>query len=221
MTQNETTKSQVILSLMMLNPAFCLMTDFCCPIGEAANQLEAFSVVAKHLPAALAVFTSIETFLKSMPEETQDIKDNYTSIQQTADACRHQIPYLQALFEAVEKSQNKAEEYRKAAQRVQGQPIERVMMDLLQAASIVAVSPFVAQDQITALQDALQEVKGIPPSLSDEVPSGSIILTNNGAGNQFYHGGRGHMNHCSGGLQVTGDNHGATYNHGLMATKQG
>lgn len=95
------------------------------------------------------------------------------------------------------------------------------MIDLLDAASLVAISPFVAQDQITTLQGARREVKRLPPSLMDEMPRVHASVTNNGSGSQFYHGGRGHMNHCSGGLQVTGDNQGARYSYGSMEQDRG
>jgi hypothetical protein len=74
----------------------------------------------------------------------------------------------------------------------------------------VAVESLVTQDDINTLQGALVEVKKLPPSL-EEYRSAEVVLNNSGSGNQFYHGGPGDQNHCSGGFQVNGDNQNARY----------
>ncbi|KAJ4132579.1 hypothetical protein NW754_015396 [Fusarium falciforme] len=202
MSPNETSKPQVLMQLGMLNTALQMMVNQCGSIKDAANQLEVFSVVAKHLPSLVDVFSSIQKRLDSGTVEADDagISDKYPVIRQAALACCERSGDLQGLFHAVGESRNKTEAYRNAVECGKGEPLE---MD----------------EQVTALNNALEEIKKLPPSLGNEPPSARITLHNHGAGNQFYHGGKGNMNHCSGGFQVTGNNHGATYNHGPMGNK--
>ncbi|KAI8675557.1 SesA domain-containing protein [Fusarium keratoplasticum] len=221
MSPNETSKPQVLMQLGMLNAALQMVVNQCGSIKDAANQLEVFSVVAKHLPSLVDVFSSIQKRLDSGTAEADDagISDKYPVIRQAALACCERSGDLQGLFHAVSESRNKTEAYRNAVECGKGEPLEMVMMDMLQNAISVATPPLVEDEQVTALNNALEEIKKLPPSLGNEPLSARIALHNHGAGNQFYHGGKGNMNHCSGGFQVTGDNHGATYNHGPMGNK--
>ncbi|RSL60570.1 hypothetical protein CEP53_005408 [Fusarium sp. AF-6] len=197
MAEKEATRSQVLMSLAMLNPALRRMAKLCPPIGDAPNQLEVFSVVSRHLIPLVDVFNSIEEQLDSIAEETDQISKTYTVLNQAAVACCGRIQYLQQLFETVDRSQNKIADYRNAVETGQGKPLEIVMKEMLQDASSAAIPPLVSEEHIAALEDALQQIKKLPPSLGDEYQSSRVILHNHGAGNQFYHGGRGNMNHCS------------------------
>ncbi|RSL49693.1 hypothetical protein CEP54_012309 [Fusarium duplospermum] len=222
MAPNKITKQQVLLSLSMLNPALQKIAEVCIPIGAKTNRPEVFSVVAKHLPSLVEAFSSIQKYLDSTTEETasDEISEKYPVIGQAARQCCDRISDLQELFEAVGNSRNKTEDYRNAVECGKGQPLETMMLEMLQGASSAATLPLVAEEQIAALNEALEEIGELDASLGDEPASARVTLHNHGAGSQFYHGGRGNMNHCSGGQQITGENHGATYNHGPMGNKQ-
>lgn len=205
------TKAEVILSLSNLKSPLSDIVDLCRHIGKADNQLKHFSVIAEHLPALTGVFSSIQEHLESTTQETCQIR----AIHEAADSCLERIHYLKNLCQVVGQSQNKVDDYRKAVKDGGGKTLEMVMMDLLQYASSAAVPPLVADKDVEALNRALEQVS-LLLSLEGQHSGAHVSFTNLGPGSQFYHGGKGNVNSCSGSaLQVTGENHGATYNYGL------
>ncbi|KAK7422691.1 hypothetical protein QQX98_001479 [Neonectria punicea] len=214
MSSVETTKTQALRQLETATFVLSRAIESCGTVGDNADIPKAFPAVGKRLPLLAEILRSIQAHLKSTTAEADQTKDLYPDIKQLADECYQQIPHLQALFDTIsttEDSIKKIEQYRKAVQGGGGKRVEKVMIDLLDGVSLVAVEPLVSEEQIKMLQEALDEMKKLPPSLADEDPSGGTVLYNYGPGNQFYHGGKGHQNHCSGGFQVTGDNSGARY----------
>jgi hypothetical protein len=183
---------------------------------EATDLPQAFSVVARRLPLSVEIFTSLETYLGSVGEDkdNQELKNMYPVVKDVADACSHHVETLEVLFETVTQSDKNTQDmltsYREAVQYNGGRLVEKVMLDLLKEIALVCVEPFATREQIQELQAALHEVQGLPPSLNDVLGTG-IVMNNTGSGNQFYHGGKGDQNNCSGGLQVTGVNHHAQY----------
>lgn len=214
----EITKTQVLRCIRDTLFALGKAAESCGTLSKDPDLPKAFSVVAKHLPLTVAVFTSLNTYLKSISEDKEDrkLRDMYPVIKEvTKDGYDH-VRSLEDLFETVTHSDDdayvKLTSYRSAVQINGGKRVEKVMLDLLNGAALVSQEPFVTQEQIQALQEALQEVKKLPPSLDDALES-SVVMNHSGSGSQFYHGGKGHQDICSGGFQVTGDNHSATYNY--------
>ncbi|KAF5706042.1 hypothetical protein FGLOB1_7641 [Fusarium globosum] len=185
-----------------------------CRIAEDASDIPiAFSTVAKHLPVIERVFSSARVYLKQSKEETDQMKELYPVIKHAADGGCGQLRSIENLFDTVTQDGEKMERYASAVKNGDGKKVETIMVELLTNASLVAVEPLVSQDDINILQGALKEVKRLPPSLEDDRSAG-VVLNNSGPGNQFYHGGRGNQNHCSGGFQVNGDNQNARYTYG-------
>lgn len=214
----EITKSQVLSCIPYTLFALGKAAESCGTISEVPDLPKAFSVVAKHLPLTAAVFTSLNTYLESVSEDKEDqkLRDMYPVIKEVTENCYNHVRSLQDLFESarqsVDDAQVKLTSYRSAVQANGGRMVENVMLDLLNGVALVTLEPFVAQEQTQALQEALQEVTKLPPSLDDALGAG-VVMNHSGSGSQFYHGGKGHQNICSGGFQVTGDNRGATYNY--------
>ncbi|UPK90969.1 hypothetical protein LCI18_001904 [Fusarium solani-melongenae] len=154
-----------------------------------------------------------------MEGETGEINGNYAAIQRATDACQHESRYLQGFCRAVDQSENKTEGYREAARRGNGKTVEMAMMELLRAAQPIAADPLVAPNHITALQDALREVEGLPSSLEEEAPGASCVMNNSGSGSQFLNSGRGSMNNCTGGFMVTGPSSGAKFEYASKEDK--
>ncbi|RYP81457.1 hypothetical protein DL769_001970 [Monosporascus sp. CRB-8-3] len=202
----EATKSQVLRSLDEAAYAFKRTIKSCDAIQDVAGLPEAFPVVAKRLSVLVALLESMKTYLET-GQETQEIKEKYTAVYQLAEVSRKQAGYLQDLFVAVTAANDavpKLERYRKAVADGDGTRIESVLKDLLERAVNVAVAPLVGDDLIKELQEALEEVAALKPSLKED-PKGAVTLNNYSEGSQFYHGGKGNQNHCSGGIQITGD----------------
>ncbi|KAK1676865.1 hypothetical protein BDP55DRAFT_660940 [Colletotrichum godetiae] len=112
-------------------------------------------------------------------------------------------------------SAQKTARYVALVEQNDGQGLEKLMEDMLNQMVDVAKPPFVAEELVIELNEALAEVKKLPRSLAKK-QGGSIVLNNYGDRVQFQHSGTGSQNHSTGGLMVTGQNHGATYNHGKV-----
>ncbi|KAL7955692.1 hypothetical protein V8C34DRAFT_316237 [Trichoderma compactum] len=119
-----------------------------------------------------------------------------------------EVTYFNSIFEAVtspSKFPTRDEKYRLAAEKYGGIPIEAAVRELLHEA-INSVEVLSDEDGLkSALQAQFDKVDKLKPSLTQN-PKGTISVNHYGRGNQFYHGGRGHQNHCEGGIQITGDN---------------
>ncbi|KAJ6003292.1 hypothetical protein N7451_005839 [Penicillium sp. IBT 35674x] len=212
----EITKPQVLRdirnTLLVLEKA----AEACATVSEVPELPLAFSVVAKHLPLTITILTSLTTHIKSASddEEVQQLRDMYPVIKGVTCDCSENVRILEDLFETVMQSdvdtQTKLRSYRSGVQFNGGKMVEKVMLDLLNL--IMSLEPLTTQEQIQTLQEALEEVKKVPPSLED-APGAGVVMNNSGPGSMFYYGGKGHMNVNTGGFQVTGDNHNATYNY--------
>ncbi|RGP72616.1 hypothetical protein FLONG3_6624 [Fusarium longipes] len=213
MSNAETTKPQVLRALDTTMFVLGQAMDSCAIDENASGIPEAFSVVAKHLEIVEQVLGSARTVLKSTKDESEQIKELYPVVKHVADESCGQLRSIENLFDTITQdgeTGTKIERYAKAIKSSDGKRVETIMVELLTNASLVAIQPLVSQETIKNLQGALEEVKRLPPSLEEDRSAG-VILNNNGSGNQFYHGGRGNQNHCSGGFQVNGDNQNAKY----------
>ncbi|TFB01161.1 hypothetical protein CCMA1212_006982 [Trichoderma ghanense] len=217
MTATNITTSQVTRCLRDAKSALENAANFCCEVDTATDLPQAFTVVAKHISTMLETFTSIDNYFKSISdgEGEQKLMDMYPDIREVTKACCNDTKYLEDLFETVKSSGHddtgvKMKRYRLAVQSNDGKKVEKVMLGLLKGALLVALKPLVSDAQIQELEEAIKEIKELPPSLEDEF-MGGFVMNNNGPGNQFYHGGKGHQNICTGGFQVTGNNEHAVY----------
>ncbi|KAJ5822597.1 hypothetical protein N7447_004937 [Penicillium robsamsonii] len=216
MPGHEITKAHALRQIRKTLSALKTAAESCGTVIGATDLPQAFSVVAQRIPLSVDIFTSLDTYLDSVGEDkdNQELKDMYPVVKEVADACSHHIESLEVLFETVAQSdkntQDKLTSYREAVQYNGGRLLEKVMLDLLRDTALVCVEPFATQEQIQELQAALQELQEISPSLKDALGA-AVVMNHSGSGNQFYHGGKGHQNICSGGFQVTGDNHNAHY----------
>ncbi|KAK2683974.1 hypothetical protein RAB80_001920 [Fusarium oxysporum f. sp. vasinfectum] len=210
MSSSEVSKQQALRALDTTIFVLGQAIDSCC-IAEGASDIpKAFSIVAKHLPVIEQVFNSARNNLKSSKEETEQVKELYPAVKHVVDEGCGQLRSIENLFDTVTQDGGKMERYASAVKNSDGKKVETIMVELLTNASLVAVEPLVSQDDISTLQGALEEMKKLPPSLEEDRSAG-VVLNNSGSGNQFYHGGRGNQNHCSGGFQVNGDNQNAKY----------
>ncbi|KAL6829144.1 hypothetical protein J3E69DRAFT_229755 [Trichoderma sp. SZMC 28015] len=174
-------------------------------IQQISGLPEALYVVGKTLPNLPILLKSLESSIKNS-EETKEVKDKYAAASQFAELSQQQAKYFNLIHDAVATSDsyNKGKEYRAAAKKSGGTAIEAIMKDLLQRAKGLAAVLVTDEDLKSRLQEAYEEVAKLEPSLAED-PKGHVSLENYGAGNQFYHGGGGNQNHCSGGNQYTGD----------------
>ncbi|KAL7949507.1 hypothetical protein V8C42DRAFT_341464 [Trichoderma barbatum] len=175
-------------------------------IHEILDLPEALYAAANGLPLLPIVLRALESCLKT-GEGTDELKGRYVAIIQFAEQCQKRVNYLNTIFDAVtmnDDSTTTEEKYRTAADKCGGVAIEVVMKDLLQRATNLAAALLTDEDLKAKLQAALDEVAKLKPSLA-EATRGYVSLQNYGHGNQFYHGGKGHQNHCKGGIQNTGD----------------
>ncbi|KAI4861170.1 hypothetical protein F4820DRAFT_434583 [Hypoxylon rubiginosum] len=203
---NEKTKAQVIRALKTATYNFTNAVNSCNDIQDIADLPEAFSVISKHLPVVSQTLNLMSQNLEN-GEETPEIKEKYTAVYQLAEMCREQADYLQDIFAAVtavEGATERLEQYRDAVNGADDTRIESAMQNLLKQAVNVATVPLVDEDLVKQLQIARQEVAALRPSLKED-NKGRVMLINKAGGTQFYHGGKGHQNHCSGGIQITGN----------------
>ncbi|PCD46473.1 hypothetical protein AU210_001879 [Fusarium oxysporum f. sp. radicis-cucumerinum] len=209
MSNPEVSKQQALRALETTIFVLGQAIESCCIAESAPDIPKAFSIVAKHLPIVEQVFSSARNHLKSSKEETEQLKELYPVVKHVSDEGCGQLRSIENLFDTVTQDGEKMERYASAVKSGDGKKVETIMVELLTNASLVAVDPLVSQDNIETLQRALEEVKKLPPSLEEDRSAG-VVLNNSGSGNQFYHGGRGNQNHCSGGFQVNGDNQNAS-----------
>ncbi|KAF5554737.1 hypothetical protein FNAPI_6333 [Fusarium napiforme] len=210
MSKVEITKLEALRALDTVIFVLGRAIHSCC-IGEDASGIpKAFCVLENYLLVTKQVFISGQSVLESRKDETEQMRELYPIIKHVADEGCLQLRAIQRLFDAVTQEGDKLERYTSAVRNGDGKKVETIMLELLTNTTLVAVEPIVCQEHIEALQRALEDVKKLPPSLEED-RSASVVLNNSGPGNQFYHGGRGNQNHCSGGFQVNGDNQNATY----------
>ncbi|KAF5984632.1 hypothetical protein FCOIX_2521 [Fusarium coicis] len=210
MSNPEVSRQQALRALETSIFVLGQATDSCCIAEDAIDVPRAFFIVEKHLPVVERVFSSVRTYLKQSKEETEQTKELYSVIKHVGDGGCGQLRSIEHLFDTVTQDGEKMERYASAVKSGDGRKVETIMLDLLTNVSLVALDPLVSQDNIETLHGALEEVKKLPPSLEED-RSAAVVLNNSGSGNQFYHGGRGNQNHCSGGFQVNGDNQNARY----------
>ncbi|KAM0195663.1 hypothetical protein ACHAPA_008108 [Fusarium lateritium] len=213
MSNIDVTKTQVLraldTSIFVLGQAIAS----CCTLKDASDTPKAFYVVAKHLPVIEQVITSARNQLKTGKDETEQIKELYPVLKHVADESCGQVRSIQNLFDTVAQdgeNGTKMDCYALAVKGGDGKKVETLMVELLTNAILAAVEPLVSQEQIVILHGAWEETRRLPPSLEEDRDAG-VVLNNSGSGNQFYHGGKGNQNHCSGGFQVNGDNQNAQY----------
>ena len=210
MYSNAVTKPQVLRSLDTFLFVHGQEVDSCCLEEGSSDIPQAFHVVSKHLAITGDIFGSVRTQLKATNEETEQMKEKFLVIKQVADDGCAQLRALEILFDTMTQEGSKMERYASAVKGCDGKRVETIMVELLTSMGLIAVEPFVSQEETKRLLEVLDEVKRLPPSLEEDRTAG-IVLNNSGSGNQFYHGGKGNQNHCSGGFQVNGDNQNARY----------
>ncbi|KAF4946531.1 hypothetical protein FGADI_11169 [Fusarium gaditjirri] len=210
MSNSEVSKQQALRALDTTIFVLGQAIDSCCVAEGGSDIPRAFGIVAKHLPVVAQAFGSARDYLKQSKEDVEQVKELYPVIKHVADEGCGQLRSIENLFDTVTQEGEKMERYASAVKNSDGKRVETIMVELLTNASLVAVEPLVSQDDISILQGALEEMKKVPPSLEEDRSAG-VVLNNSGPGNQFYHGGRGNQNHCSGGFQVNGDNQNANY----------
>lgn len=176
-------------------------------VHEATDLPKAFPVVSKWLPVVQKVLSSMRSQLKmrKADQETQEDKDGYPEMKQVAGECADLADRLEILYGAVASADAtpRIERYSDAVGG--GDRLEKVMRDLISRVAEVARAPLVSEDEIRELQEALAEVKQVPPSLEEDA-SGRYVFNNTGAGIQPVYLGKGNQNiNSGGGPQITGD----------------
>ncbi|KAI0096306.1 hypothetical protein F4776DRAFT_651636 [Hypoxylon sp. NC0597] len=198
-------KDQVVRTLDDAIYAFGRAIPQCNADQDFTGLSDAFPMIAKHLPILLQTLGSMQNYLGNT-EETEEVKKKYNAVSQFAEMCRKQAGYFEDIFVAItaDNSVPKLERYRNAVDDADGARIESVTRKLLDQAVDLAVAPLVSDDLIEELERAQEEVAALGPSLKDDHRVGAT-LNNYAGGVQFFHNGTGNQNHCSGGVQVTGD----------------
>lgn len=192
---------------------------------ESANEIidtdsftglpEAFPVVAKHLQVLVDLLQSTETYLAKNAEVDQVIQEQYEALFQLGTACDNQAKYLDELFVAVSGTDYpaaKIKRYGNLVLRNGGTKMETAFKELLEQAKPLAFEPLVEEALAKKLNEALEEVKRLKPSLQEDL-SGHTVLNHYGSGDLFHSGGSGSQFNCTGGVQVAGS--GATNHFGV------
>ncbi|KAI0597074.1 hypothetical protein F4775DRAFT_265248 [Biscogniauxia sp. FL1348] len=177
-----------------------------CKDKDLSGLPEAFPVVAKHLPLVHKTLKHIQNYLANH-DKTKATRGKYKHICQFAETCQKQAGYIEDIFVAVTAAKDPdqaRDRYRSVVVKAKGARIESVLQDILKEAMNVADAPLVDDKLIDRLQKAQTEASELKPSLNEDY-TGLVTLNNYGEGSQLYHGGRGNQNHCTGGVQVTGD----------------
>lgn len=189
-------------------------TDYCDKIQKQSDLHQAFPIVAKNISFLREILERIYSLLGPDAEEPQEVKERYAQIKFVADELCKPIKYIADLFESVcyVKAENRTSAYRKATRQCGNKRIEKIMLEVLERAAEIIVTPLVDADQVKQLQLEIEQIKNLPSSLEEDEMVASFTMNNYGSGTQLHHGGKGNQNHCNGGFMVTGDNSGATYN---------
>lgn len=199
-------KAQATRSLSVAAFVLERTADSWANIQQIIGLPDALYVVGKALPILPIILKSLESSIKN-GEETKELNEEFTAAYQFAELSQQQAKYFDAVFDAVSTADHhytKEEKYRSTAEKYGGTAIEAVLKDLLQRATNLAATLVTDEDLKSSLQSTYDEVAKLKPSLVKS-PKGHVSLKNYGEGNQFYHGGVGHQNHCSGGNQNTGN----------------
>ncbi|KAL5083045.1 hypothetical protein Trisim1_002241 [Trichoderma cf. simile WF8] len=202
--QRDANKAQVAKSLS--TAAFILerTADSFASIQEINGLPEALYTFGKTIPILPIFLKSLES---SILNGENELEEKYATAYQFAELCQKEAKYFDAIFDAIastDRYSNKQEKYLIVAENWGRRPIETVWKDLLLRA-IGFAAEFEIDDEIKpSLQAAFDEMVKVNPSLAEEEKKG-VVITNHGDGTQFYHGGKGNQNHCTGGIQCTGD----------------
>ncbi|KXH69094.1 hypothetical protein CSAL01_01456 [Colletotrichum salicis] len=216
----EATKEEAIDTIGDAFPRFQRISRIESTLKDTKDLPKAFPVIAKRLHLLPKIFTTIKSHLQGIEDTTETAKDleAFHQIKQSTETCESLAKTIESMFKAVNKESGttqKTARYVAIVEQNDGQGLEKLMEDMLNQMIDVAKPPFVAKELEDELKEALAEVEKLPRSLVKK-QGGSIVLNNYGDGVQFQHSGTGSQNHSTGGLMVTGQNHGATYNHGKV-----
>lgn len=206
-SSNNRTKLQVTRELSGAAFVFEKAAEQWANIDETADLPEALYIAPQALAYIPMLLRSLEGYIIEI-QEANALKEKYGEIYEFAELCQKQVTYFNSIFEAVTSSgkfPTRDEKYRLAAEKCGGLPIEVAVKELLQEAINLATLLSDEDGLKSELQAAFDKVDKLKPSLT-QTPKGTISVNHYGRGNQFYHGGRGHQNHCEGGIQITGDN---------------
>jgi hypothetical protein len=179
-------------------------------IEEKDGIHEAFYEVAKCLPTLHSAYQAIQVNLDTFDETAAQAQDEFKLVIVAGKACEKDSRYISALYEAVRQGGSSVQEKYRAAV-VKDRTIEKVMVDLLEAAIKICQGSLVSPEQHQSLKDTLQHIKAIPESL-ELSPRSYNNIANYGDGTQWNHLGTGHQNYSTGGVMVTGNNDNAQYN---------
>ncbi|KAF4782544.1 hypothetical protein HER10_EVM0000117 [Colletotrichum scovillei] len=175
---------------------------------------EAFPAVAKRLPLLSKIFYSIRDRLRESDDDSpiSNKSQAFRQIIESAKACEGLLGIIESMFDAATDGP-KGGRYVALVEKNDGQSVEKLMERLLCQINEIAKPPWVTEEDANESRAALAEVRELRRSLANE-QGVRIVMTNNGAGVQMHHSGRGSQNYGTGGFMVTGENHGATYNYG-------
>ncbi|TLD26482.1 hypothetical protein PspLS_05242 [Pyricularia sp. CBS 133598] len=177
-----------------------------------AGLPNAFPVAARLLHVLMQLLRSLEKHPKTTLTAEVDIREtekNYNTALDFTTSCQKQARCLEDLFEAVlpldasEPIEKRISRYANVMREEGLDKVETVVQGLLRRAVKIAPT-LVSEEVLQEVRAGLVEVGRVEPSLPNN-PKGMVTLNNYGAGNMMYHGGTGHMNHASGGVQITGD----------------
>ncbi|KAJ0165518.1 hypothetical protein CTA2_10962 [Colletotrichum tanaceti] len=194
----------------------------CATLKEATDLPEAFSVVAKRLPVVVKVFTAVQAYLQTTAADAPEAEGQYATLKKAADESFTQARCLENLLYPVASKGDAASrllEYRKVVENGDVKMVEEVAKVLLESAQQAAKPPMVDDQLLKELEEALDEVAKLKPSLNG-TRAGPASVNNYGSGTMFYHGGRGHQNHNAGGFMITGENRDATYHYSLPTANE-
>ncbi|KAM4057012.1 hypothetical protein HRG_003864 [Hirsutella rhossiliensis] len=209
MSDNSMTKLYTEMSLNNTRNAFNVNAGLASKLEGTSGLPPAFYVVARRVPEVSRLFDCLTERVESAGQEDEK---KLVEIQQVANYCRRQAEDLEKALVAVVTIGDatlRLERYREAVEGGAQRP-EQVMSSVLSRLGDVIREPFVSREHVNKVQEMLNEVKKLPPSLKPDSREG-VRLYNSGSGTQLYHGGTGSQPNCNGGTQINGDSHGASY----------
>ncbi|KFX99137.1 hypothetical protein V490_01932 [Pseudogymnoascus sp. VKM F-3557] len=152
---------------------------------DAKGLPKQFHSVAEKFPLVLEILRNAEK--KSQTTELNDEQTNAAA--SNIRACHEKVEALNKIFKAVlpEEGANRMERYKKAVAALgKGKRVEELMGEIMRHIELVTSNELIGtatEDEIKKLQEAIQEMIDMSPSISDD--GGSITQHNSGGGSNI------------------------------------
>jgi len=159
---------------------------------DAKGQSEAFRQVAARLPLVIEILRSAEERASALDETVLE------ALEHTLESCKAKAESLKKIFQKVIRKDDDKwyDRYKKAVGTLgKGDRVECLMEGILKDIQVLVCEKLMGtttDTQIKELEDAINEMNEMPPSLPDEARS--VIQTHSGSGDNIGHIGPGTMN---------------------------